>query len=189
MATITTPIPPVATAHDEPLYEVVRGRRVELPPMGVYANHIAFLLTLKLENFARAHALGWINIELLFVLDEGENTRRRPDVAFVSYQRWPRSKPIPEVGDWVVVPDLAIEVVSPNDRAEDLFIKIREYFEADVRAVWVIYPRERVVHVFESFTQIRVLLRSDTLEGGTILPGFQLPLSTLFEEVAHRQAE
>jgi Uma2 family endonuclease len=189
MATITTPEPVRAASHDESLYEVVRGQRVELPPMGVYSSIVASVLGEFLGAFARTHVLGRTVVETLFVLDEAEDTQRRPDVAFVSYQRWPRNRLIPEEGEWVVVPDLAVEVVSPNDRAEALLVKVREYFDVGARTVWVIYPREGVVHVFETFTRIRVLTRTDALDGGAILPGFQLPLTSLFEEVAQGEAE
>src|SRR5262245_48484430 len=124
MATITAPEPVAATSPDEPLYEVVRGQRVELPPMGAYSTRLAFLIGLQLDHFVRQHSLGQVDVEMLFVLDETEQMKRRPDVAFVSYQRWPKIRPIPEEGDWVVVPDLAIEVVSPQDRAEALLGKI-----------------------------------------------------------------
>ena len=86
-----------------------------------------------------------------------------------------------------MVPDLAVEVVSPTDRAEAGLDKVREYFEAGVQLVWVIYPKLRVVHVFESFTRIRVLTRADDLDGGALLPGFRLPLATLFEDETEDQ--
>jgi Uma2 family endonuclease len=186
MATITAPEPVAAPTCDESLYEVVRGQRVELPPMGAYSSLVASILGEFLGSFARAQVLGRSVVEMLFVLDEAEDTKRRPDVAFVSYQRWPKSRPVPEEGDWIAVPDLAVEVVSPNDRAEELLIKTREYFDAGAQAVWVIYPRERIIHIYETLAQIRVLRQSDVLDGGAILPGFQLPLATLFEDETQR---
>ncbi|HEX8204273.1 MAG TPA: Uma2 family endonuclease, partial [Isosphaeraceae bacterium] len=114
---------------------------------------------------------------------EAEDLQRRPDVAFVSDERWPRRRAVPEEeAAWNVIPDLAVEVVSPTDRDEAGLAKVREYFQAGVRLVWKVYPRERVVHVYESFTTIRVRTRADDLDGGEVVPGFRLPLATLFEE-------
>lgn len=168
---------------NDALYEIVHGQRVELPPMSAYASRIASRLGGKLNEFAEAHALGEAVVETLFRLSLPDDYNRRPDVALVSYQRWPKDRPLPEDDNaWDVVPDLAVEVVSPTDRAEDLLEKVDEYFRAGVRLVWVLYPRRRLVHVYESLTQIRGLTRTDELDGGTVLPGFRLPLATLFQE-------
>jgi Uma2 family endonuclease len=123
-------------------------------------------------------------IEMLFRIDAAANLQRRPDVAFVSYERWPRSRRVPEDAAWDVVPELAIEVVSPTNLAEDLLAKVGEYLRVGVRQVWVIYPAAAQVHVHESPTHIRVLGRGDELDGGPLLPGFRLPLAELFEAEA-----
>ncbi len=61
--------------------------------------------------------------------------------------------------------------------------KVQEYFQAGVRLVWVVYPTQALVHVYESFTgPIRVLTRQDDLDGGAVLPGFRLPLKEIFVE-------
>jgi Uma2 family endonuclease len=85
---------------------------------------------------------------------------------------------------WDVVPDLAVEVISPSDLVYDLIQKIAEYFEAGVRLVWVVYPPQRLVYVYESLTRARILTVADELEGGAVLPGFRLPVANLFPEVA-----
>ncbi|MBY0527496.1 MAG: Uma2 family endonuclease [Gemmataceae bacterium] len=187
MATASVLMPETAsalTSQDECLYEIVNGQRVELPPMSAYASIITSILISKLNSFAELHSLGIAFAEVLLQL-RGLNRNRRPDGAYVSYQRWPKGRPIPEDDNaWDVVPNLAIEVVSPNDPAEDLLEKIEEYFRAGVEQVWVVYPRRRMVHVYDSLTQIRGLTRSDALEGGSVLPGFKLPLASLFQEEA-----
>lgn len=187
MASITTLEPvaaPLPLTEGEILYEVVNGRRVEKPPMGVLSTRIANRLGRRLGTFAEDNGLGNVDIEMLFLLDEAEDLQRRPDVAYVSYERWPLRRAVPDDAAWDVIPDLAVEVVSPTDRDEAGLAKVREYFQAGVRLVWKVYPREQVVHVFESFTTIRVLTRSDDLDGGEIVPGFRLPLASLFEEEA-----
>ena len=142
---------------DEPLYEIVNGRKVELPPMAISSIRVASLLSFSPDSAGRASGLGWVINETLHWLDDSGDLKRRPDVSFVSYDRWPRNKPITDDEAWQVVPDLAVEVVSPSDKADELLGKVEEYFAAGVVQVWVVYPRRRVVHVFESFTRITVV--------------------------------
>ncbi len=80
-----------------------------------------------------------------------------------------------------MIPDLAVEVISENDEAVKVIAKVREYFDAGVRAVWVIYPNVEVVHVYHAFDRIEVVTRDGTLDGGAVVPGFRLPLAELFE--------
>ena len=109
------------------------------------------------------------------------NCQRRPDLAFVSFQRWPRGRRVPSAAAWEVVPNLAIEVVSPTNFANDMLEKIEDYFLSGVERVWVIYPTVAKLYDYDSPSSVRILTRDQTLEGGTLLPGFQLPLSELFE--------
>jgi Uma2 family endonuclease len=103
-------------------------------------------------------------------------------VAFVSYERWPEPV-IARENAWHVVPDLAVEVVSPTNLAEEIDTKIADYFQAGVRLVWVIYPDSGRVYVYRSPTQVTVLERTDTMDGGEVLPGLQLPIERLYEAV------
>ncbi|MCY2993034.1 MAG: Uma2 family endonuclease [Planctomycetota bacterium] len=170
----------VRLADEEPLYEIANGQHVELPAMSAYATWIASRLDHRLGPFAEDLALGTVVTEMLFVLDSGQNLRRRPDVAFVSAEQWPLNRELPESGDWEVVPDLAVEVVSPTDEFSDVVAKVCAYFEYGVRRVWVILPEERQVYVYESPTQVQILAITDTLSGGDMFPGFTLPLVSLF---------
>lgn len=180
------PLPPEpeAVLADDPdaLYEVVNGQRRELPPMGAFETHIASVLGRRLSNFTWPHRLGNVENEMLFLLDAATDLQRRPDVAFVSYERWPRGRPIPRTPFWEVVPDLTVEVVSPSNTATEILDKIDEFFRAGVRLVWVIYPVREQIYLYESPTVIRVLRLGDELDGGAVLPGFRLPLATLFHD-------
>ncbi|HLJ96927.1 MAG TPA: Uma2 family endonuclease [Gemmataceae bacterium] len=181
---LEAPAAPAYPSVDEALYEVVDGRRVELPSMGVYASWIASELQSELRPFAKSRRLGTVVMEALFILDAERNLRRRPDIAFVSSQRWPLDRPIPEEGDWEVVPDLAVEVTSPNDRFEEVFTKIAEYFRYEIRQAWIVAPRIQNVLIFDSLTKLRILTAADELDGGELLPGFRLPLASLFQRQA-----
>ncbi len=179
--------PPIGTGDPggDALYEIVDGQRVELPPMSAYASRVTFRLGYELARFANEHNLGEAVTEVLFRLPLEQSRNRRPDVAFVSYERWPKGRPQPTNGNaWDVVPDLAAEVISPNDLADEIQEKIEEYFRADVRLVWVVYPVRRVVYVYESLTQVSVRRGMEELEGGQVLPGLRLSLAKVFPEAA-----
>lgn len=103
---------------------------------------------------------------------------RRPDVAYVPYQLWP-DRNIPEGDAWDVVPPLVVEIISPSNRANEIMEKIDEYFARGVRLVWVIYYRQRVIHVYKDPKTIQVFDSRDTLEGGDLLPGFKILVGEL----------
>ena len=172
---------------DDSLYEVIDGKRVELPPMGVYEGLIANILGMELALFARDHQLGWAVVEILFRLPNAHQ-ERRPDVAFVSFRTWARNRPLPRGAAWPVVPELAVEVVSPTNTGDEIILKMQDYFRAGVQRVWVVWPSVRQVYVYESLTQVRILSIADQIDGAPVLPGFQLPVATLFETEVEGQA-
>ncbi len=165
----------------EPLFEILDGVRVEIPNMSAFATLIASRLLGEIHSFLKTAAHGQAVMETLFCISKDRN--RRPDVAYVSFPRWPKKLSLGKDDNaWDVVPDLAIEVVSPHDYVDELMDKIDEYFRAGVALVWVVFPRHSLVHVFESPTAIRGLSRADTLDGGKVLPQFRLSLRELFVE-------
>jgi Uma2 family endonuclease len=166
---------------DDGLYEVVEGQVVE-KEMGARELEIASMLGHLLGGFARANRLGRAVVEFIFRINIPNNLQRRPDLAFVSHARWPVNRRVPNVPVWDMVPDLAVEVISPSNSAYDVQKKIHEYFEAGVVRVWVIYPDQAEVYVYSSPTQIQVIQSGQTLDGGDLLPGFQLPVAALFED-------
>ncbi|MHC5544092.1 Uma2 family endonuclease [Singulisphaera rosea] len=185
MATATDPPLDATTLEPrggEALYEVVDGQVVEKPPMGAYSTWIASLLCRSLSPYAKAHGLGRVMVEMLFRIDVPTNLQRRPDLAYLSYERWPRGRQVPDEAAWDIVPDLAVEIVSPTNSANEVMAKGLEYFQAGVRGVWVIYPRLSLVYLYDSPTTPKVLRPGDEIDGGAILPGFRLPVATLFED-------
>lgn len=187
MSVISIPAAEVVGAppsyHDDERYEIVDGRRVELPPMSFYAAWIASQLSAFLFFWNHTKGAGHIVTEAPFRLPLLKERQRQPDVAFVSYQRWPKLRPLPRTDRaWSLAPDLVVEVVSPTDKAEELQEKLTEYFQAGVRLVWVIYPQLSQVFAYESLRKVRGFLREDELDGGDVLPDFRLPLGNLFPE-------
>lgn len=184
---VLRPITPDEPALPEDrLYEVVDGRVVEAMPMGAFETHCAGLLFLAIADHLRRHRIGRVEMEMLFRLSVERKLERRPDLAFVSYERWPAGRPIPRVAAWPVVPDLAVEVVSPSNSADHVMEKLVEYFAAGVRAAWVIYPIHGIIQVYDAVDRVSIMTPGGTLDGGIVLPGFRLPLVALFgdEEVA-----
>jgi Uma2 family endonuclease len=166
---------------DDMLYEVVDGKLVE-KIVGASALEIAGILDQHLGMFARTHRLGRALIEFVFRIDQAKDLQRRPDISFVSHARWPFHRRVPNVAVWDMVPDLAIEIVSPSNTADQVQAKIHDYFAAGVTRVWVVYPRQQEVYVYASPTQIQVLQLGQDLDGGELIPGFRLPLAALFED-------
>jgi Uma2 family endonuclease len=164
------------------LYEVVNGQIVESSPMGSYENDIANLLAELLNETARKDRLGRAFVEALFLIDVDQNLKRRPDLAFVSSARWPLGRRVPHEEAWEMVPDLAVEVVSKSNGAEEIVEKVGEYFQTGSRLVWVVYPRARQVYVYTSPIQVRILPESADIDGGEVVPGFRLSLKRLFED-------
>jgi len=164
------------------LYEVVDGRLVELPPMGAYEMDIANWLAGLLNESAREGRRGRVFVELLFRIDVARDLKRRPDVAFVSAARWPAGKRVPKGDAWDMVPDLAVEVVSKSNTAEEILAKLEDYFRAGTRLVWVIFPSVRQVYVYTSPTDVQILAGPADLDGGEIVPDFHLSLHRLFED-------
>jgi Uma2 family endonuclease len=169
---------PRTISDDTVRYEVVNGVRVNRP-RALLESLVAASLAARLGTHCDRHRLGWCMSQTLFELPTSRNDRK-PDVAFVSYQRWPQNRPLPRVNAWPVVPDLAVEVVSPSDQMFDVIEKVGEYFTAGVQQVWLILSNVEQVFVFTGVAQVRVLTRADELTGDPLLPGFRMPLADLF---------
>lgn len=183
-AEVLTPLPklPRDEFDNRDHYEIVDGVRVELPPMSADSQALAFRLARHLSNYGIDHNVGEAYTEMLFKLALPVDRNRKPDAAFVSYARWPKHQPLPSTNAWIVMPDLCVEVVSPTDMGDEIETKIDEYLRAGVRLVWVVYPRQERFYVYESASLVRRLTRAETLDGGTVLPGFTLPLAELFPQ-------
>src|SRR5579883_2987129 len=188
--TIPTPDPVAALLANQPLngpllngdtlYEVVDNEIRELPPMGAREAQFATDLATRVNNHAWNGILGKAQVEMLFLIDKPHNLQRRPDVSFVSFQRWPRGRPVPTTPAWEVVPDLAVEIVSPRNEAYEILEKVDEYFACGVQRVWIVYPPFSKVYDYASPTSVRILTRADVLTGGDVLPGLEIPLAELF---------
>jgi len=160
---------------------LVRGEVYETMPPGGRHGLIAAMLSMLLRLWARTDSQGCVGVESGFLLSRNPDTIRGPDVFFIRAERIP-STGIPE-GFWMIYPDLVVEVVSPNETAEDVREKIRDYLAAGTPVVWVVYPRthEVVAHTPDGLAQ--TYGQDNILVAPTILPGFTCIVNTLFEDM------
>jgi Uma2 family endonuclease len=161
-------------------HELVNGALVERHK-GLLSEWIAGRLHYHLTAFCDAHPSGWA----LMGGDAGyqgfpgsPKTVRKPDVSFVRYGRFPGEE-LP-TGYAKLIPDLAAEVISPNDLYEEVDQKIEEYLRAGVRLVWVISPRNHTVRVYRLNGSSHSLRENDELDGEDVLPGFRCRVRDLF---------
>ena len=161
--------------------ELVLGRIVPMSPTGGEHGRIEGNFFRVLDAFARSRQLGKV-----LVGEVGVFTRRSPDsvrgadVAFISNERYARLEP--KRGFLNVPPELVVEVLSPHDSVSGLTQKLREYFAAGVRLVWVADPEAKAVLAYRSLTDVRELRESDRISGDDVLPGFEIEVKALFEE-------
>lgn len=160
--------------------ELVRGEIVPMSPASTYHGKIVMRIVRHLANHVAENELGEVYAaETGFKLAKDPDTVRAPDVAFVAGERIPPEGE-PETGFWAIAPDLVVEVISPHDAASAVQDKVVDYLDAGGRLVWLLDPQARTVTEYAALDQIRVLRTGETLGGGEVLPGFALPLSTLF---------
>lgn len=113
-----------------------------------------------------------------FLLSVDPPTVRGPDAAFIVAARLPSVAP--PTGWWAVAPDLAVEVLSPSNRPAEMRAKLRDYFGAGTRLVWIVDPRSRSVMVHHADGSARRLSERDELDGGEVLPEFRVRVAELF---------
>jgi Uma2 family endonuclease len=167
--------------QEEALFEIIDGRHVELPPMSILASRVASRLHLSLGHYLLGNPAGEALMETLIRLPLPVDRNRRPDLAFVSAQRIAQAPPQPGSDNaWDVMPELMVEVVSPHDLAEEIMERLVEYWAAGAKLVWVVYPTQRLVYVYDSLRQVRILGEADELDGGAVLPNLRIPLAPLF---------
>ncbi|MGQ0815377.1 MAG: Uma2 family endonuclease [Gemmatimonadota bacterium] len=160
--------------------EVSRGYLVREPRPGDAHARLVTLISYRLMQYVDQHpSCGTVYTEAGFVLSEKPATVRGPDVAFVRAERVPRGY---HPGIFRGPPDLAIEVVSPGNRAGELLRKVSEFLDAGTPVVWVIDPARRTVVVHDQSGMPRVLHDTEQLEGGELLPGLSWRLGALFAE-------
>ena len=153
-------------------YELVDGQ-IRVSPTGARHGLIIIELASRLQGFVKRRTLGYVfDSSTGFRLPKGNV--RSPDVSFVARGRF-KGETVPK-GFIPFPPDLAVEVLSPEDRPRFVLDKVGEYLDAGVRMVWVLDPEARSAAVYRSLTEVRTLAQKDQLTGEDVLPGFRCRL-------------
>jgi Uma2 family endonuclease len=157
------------------LYEIVDGQPEEKERHGARHGGICTRLAIKLGLYLTANSLGELYVETSFQIGANE---RIPDLAFVSAAR------IPPEGEpdtkWPMPPDLAVEVISPNDLYERVYAKVMEYLAAGVKQVWLVSPEHHTITIYRSATNITAFAGDGELVSEDLVPGFRCPLREIF---------
>jgi len=170
------------TLPDDRAYELVDGRLVE-KNMGTRSSWVAFQLGHRLQVCLDRQSAGWVLTENTFqCFPDSPKKVRRPDVAFIRYGRLPDEQ-LPS-GHCQTAPDIAAEVVSPNDTHTEVSAKIEEYLAAGVSLVWIVNPDTRTVLVYrEGGDTVGFLHENDELTGESVLPEFRCRVGEILPPV------
>ena len=160
--------------------ELIRGVLCEETPPGRKHGRLQAKLSARLVNFVEAAGLGFVTGETGVWLEQDPDTVRAPDIAFFSKERVPSEETGDDDGYSLASPDLAIEVVSPNDTRRAVYDKALMWRQNGVRLVWVVYPDARTVDVHAEGRPVTTLTEEDVLDGLDVLPGFTCPVSEIF---------
>jgi Uma2 family endonuclease len=157
--------------------ELVDGELVKMSPSFLPEARVVRTILLLLGTFVAQHRLGEVfGPDLGYELSP--HRVRTPDVSFVRAEKLVAYGNPQEFAK--LVPDLAVEVISPEVKYSYLQRKIRDYFEAGVRLLWIVDPSMQAVTVHHSPVDLRVLTTADTLSGEDVIPGFSCPVAELF---------
>lgn len=167
----------LAMPEDDCRYELVKGELITLPIEGELHGSVASRFNRRLGAFAEARDLGETFTRTGFILATDPDTVRGPDVSFVSKSRLSDDA---SDGYFTIAPDLAVEVVSPNDNYTEVAEKVAEYLAAGARLVVVVDPINRAITKHPARGGITRLGESDTLALDDIMPGFECAAADIF---------
>lgn len=157
--------------------ELVRGVLVVREPAGYQHGGVAMRLAAAIFAHVEAHGLGRVfAAETGFTITRNPDTVRAPDVAFISTARLPDPPPR---GFAELAPDLAVEVLSPDDRPGEVLAKVGDWLSGGARVVWVVDPIGVIARVYRADGSESILSETDVLRGEEVLPGFEYELSAI----------
>lgn len=161
-------------------YELVKGELKKMTPAGHHHGRFAMNIALSLGQYVKNNQLGKVYAaETGFILSQNPDTVRAPDAAFVRVDKVKEVQS--KTGYFPGAPDLAVEVLSPNDSYTEVEEKVMCWLDAGCRMVIVVNPQNRSVTTYRSRNEVKVLTESETLDSGDVVPGWQLPISQIFE--------
>ncbi len=176
--TTYTPEDLLSLPDDGKAYELVGGNLVE-KHVGGFADWVSGRILRLLGNLGEDRGLGWAISETGYqCFPDDPRKVRKPDVSFICRGRLPDEQ-IP-AGHIPIPPDLAVEVVSPNDTVYEVDTKIEEYLAAGVPLVWVVNPETRIVHIYRSDRSVVRLVPTDELTAPGLIPDLRYRVADLF---------
>ena len=188
MSAVLPPTPAKAVTPDDLLrmpdqgqgYELVNGELKE-SNVSYLSSFVAGQVYFQLQSHVGPRRLGWVSPEgtSFRCFPDDENRVRRADTAFHHLDQLTPDQARSE-GHCTVVPDLVVEVVSPNDLAYEVEEKREEWLTAGARLVWLIYPEEQTVHASRADGTVTLFRRTGTLTAEPVLPDFRVPVAELF---------
>jgi len=165
--------------------ELIKGELIEMVPPGRPHGVLAVRIAAPMHNFVENHDFGEVMVESGYLLARNPDTVRSADVAFLSRERGVESDALFFEGP----PDLAVEVVSPNDIASDVASKVEDWLHHGAQLVWVVDPKPRTLTAYSPDHTARIYHRDETVPGEPVLPGFSLSLSQVFPAKAEMTRE
>jgi Uma2 family endonuclease len=160
-------------------YELVAGELRVMSPPGWRHGAVVANVQYLLGSFIRQHRLGReFGAETGFLLKRDPDTVRAPDFAFLAKKSLPKTDP--KEAYWPGAPDLAVEVLSPDDTTGEVDEKIEEWLACGCKAVWVVDPLLQTVTIYQSPKKAKLLTFDEALTGDPVLPGFTCPVSEFF---------
>lgn len=157
--------------------ELVRGQLVVREPAGYVHGDVVMRIGAAIHQHVDANALGRVfAAETGFTIARKPDTVRAPDVAFVRSDRLPSPPPR---GFAELAPDLAVEVLSPDDRPGDVLEKVGDWLNAGTPLVWVVDPGRRIARVYRADGSETHVDEDGFLQGEDVVPGFRIALEAL----------
>ncbi len=169
----------LAMPDDGMRHELVRGELITMPPASDEHGFVGYELGWQIGTFTRQRLLGRSRMaETGFWIERDPDTVRAPDYAFISYERMPG--PPSHQGYSEIIPDLVVEVASPNDRPPDIDAKTQMWLGAGVRLVLNVYPETREVYAHHEDGSVQQFGVNDVLTCEPALPGFACSVADIF---------
>jgi Uma2 family endonuclease len=160
-------------------FDLVNAEIVEKFPTQLHGLVVGNVCS-QVGMYLRRNRIGRVYIKARYRMPDDEHNARIPDLSYVS----DLSREVVENGSAPYMPDLAVEVKSPDDTYDQMREKADYYLKNGSKLVWLIYPEKRLVEVRSAKTGTDILTIDDTLDGGDVLPGFKLPVKAIFSDVA-----
>ena len=159
--------------------ELIRGELHETVSTGVNHGRTVMNAGFELRSFIKPRGLGTLlGSDTGIWLERDPDTVREPDIAYISAEKMPLDADIPGYSE--IVPDLVVEVRSPNNSLREISEKALMWLDFGVRLVWVAHPGTRTVDVYSPDGSVLTLTEDDNLDGGDVLPGFACAVKDIF---------